>query len=66
MMMIINDVNGFKLLINILYDEVINEFLTENNQLKILSLINWNELFQTINNGSLILIVKKNIYYNSF
>ena len=65
-MMIINDVNGFKLLINILYDEVINEFLTENNQLKILSLINWNELFQTINNGSLILIVKKNIYYNSF
>ncbi len=49
--MIIHDLNGFKLLVNILYDEIINEFLNKNNQIKMLSLINWNELFEIINNG---------------
>ena len=64
--MIIHDINGFKFLVNILYDEIINEFLNENNQIKMLSLINWNELFEIIKNGIYSLFLCYLSYFKKF
>jgi flagellar hook-associated protein 1 FlgK len=49
-----------------LYDEIINEFLNENNQIKMLSLINWNELFEIIKNGIYSLFLCYLSYFKKF